>query len=167
GEVFAFVFFGLVATAGTAFVQTAEFTRLAFGAATPVGLLASALLVANNLRDIAQDRESGKLTLAVRLGERRSAWFYAALVLAAIGAGAWLGMARPWALLTLASLLLAAPAVWLALSPGPKAPLLNHTARLHSVFGVLLTVGLALSAPPQGERWSVGAVWLLRPSGMW
>jgi len=146
GEAFVFVFFGVVATAGTAFVQAEEFSRLAFAAAVPVGLLASALLVANNLRDIPRDRESGKLTLAVRLGERGTAWLYAALVLVAIGVAPLLGIARSWAPLSLASLPLAVPAVRLALSADAKSPLLNHTARLHSVFGLLLTVGLALSA---------------------
>lgn len=146
GEVAVFVFFGLVATAGTAFVQTEELTALAVAAAVPVGLLAAALLVANNLRDIDQDRASGKLTLAVRLGSQRAAWFYAVLVLVAIGVGASLAVARPWVPLTLASLSLAMPALHLALSTAAKAPLLNMTARLHLVFGALLTVGLAISA---------------------
>ncbi|WP_419851295.1 1,4-dihydroxy-2-naphthoate polyprenyltransferase [Candidatus Poriferisocius sp.] len=146
GEVFVFVFFGLVATAGTAFVQTEELTALAVVAAVPVGLMASALLVANNLRDIPQDRESGKATLAVRLGDRRAAWLYVALVAAALAVGLTMSVAVPWSPLTLASLPLAVPAVGLALSAGPKAPLLNHTARLHLLFGTLLTVALAVSA---------------------
>lgn len=144
GEVFVFVFFGLVATAGTAFVQAEELTWLAVAAAVPVGLMASALLMANNLRDIDQDRASGKRTLAVRLGERRAAWLYTALVLVAIGVASSLSVARPWAPLTLASLSLAMPAVYLARSLVDKAPLLNQTARLHLVLGALLTVGLAL-----------------------
>ncbi len=144
GEVFVFVFFGLVATVGTTFVQIEEVTALAVAAAVPVGLMASALLVANNLRDIPQDRESGKVTLAVRLGDRRAGWLYAGLVLGAIGVGASLAVARPWAPLTLASLSLAVPAFSIALSSATKAPLLNHTARLHLVLGALLTVGLAL-----------------------
>ena len=144
GEVFVFVFFGLVATVGTTFVQIEEVTALTVAAAVPVGLMASALLVANNLRDISQDRESGKVTLAVRLGDRRAAWLYAGLVLGAIGMGASLAVARPWTPLTLASLSLAVPAFSIALSSAAKAPLLNHTARLHLVLGALLTVGLAL-----------------------
>ena len=146
GEVFVFVFFGLVATAGTAYVQTEELTALAAAAAVPVGLMASALLVANNLRDISQDRASGKITLAVRLGDRRAAWLYVLLTLVAIGVGAALSVARPWTPLTLASLALAMPAVHLARSSADKAPLLNTTARLHLVFGTLLTLGLAISA---------------------
>src|SRR5207244_4964509 len=69
GEVFVFVFFGLVATVGSSYVQLDRLTTLAFGAAVPVGLLATALLVVNNLRDIPTDARSGKRTLAVRLGD--------------------------------------------------------------------------------------------------
>lgn len=144
GEVFVFVFFGLVATAGTAYVQTEHLTALAVAAAVPVGLMASALLIANNLRDIAQDQAAGKRTLAVRLGERQAAWLYAAFVLVAIGVAASLSVARPWAPLTLASLSLAMPAVHLARSSMGKTPLLNQTARLHLALGALLTLGLAL-----------------------
>ncbi|WP_419846505.1 1,4-dihydroxy-2-naphthoate polyprenyltransferase [Candidatus Poriferisocius sp.] len=146
GEVAVFVFFGQVATAGTAFVQTEELTGLAVAAAVPVGLLASALLMANNLRDIPQDRAAGKRTFAVRLGDRRAAWFYVFLVVAALAVGLIMSVTLSWAPLTLASLTLAIPAIQLALSSGPKAPLLNLTARLHLLFGVLLTLGLALSA---------------------
>ena len=146
GEVFVFVFFGLVATAGTAFVQTEEITALAVVAAVPVGLLASALLMANNLRDIAQDQAAGKRTLAVRLGDRRAAWFYVVLVVAAMAVGLILSVALSWAALTLASLAVAIPAIQIALSSEPKAPLLNLTARLHLLFGVLLATALALSA---------------------
>ena len=146
GEVAVFVFFGLVATAGTAFVQTEELTGLAVVAAVPVGFLASALLVANNLRDIAQDRAAGKMTLAVRLGDRRAAWLYVALVVAALAVGLTMSVTIPWAPLTLASMALAVPALWMALSSLPKAPLLNQTARLHMLFGALLTIALAVSA---------------------
>lgn len=146
GEVFVFVFFGLVATVGTAYVQTEELTALSVVAAVPVGLLASALLVANNLRDIAQDQAAGKMTLAVRLGDRRAAWLYVALVAAALGVGLTMSVTVPWAPLTLASMALAVPALWMALSSLPKAPLLNQTARLHLLFGALLTIALAVSA---------------------
>lgn len=144
GEVAVFVFFGLVATAGTAFVQTEDLTALAVVAAVPVGLMAAALLVANNLRDISQDEAAGKKTLAVRLGQGRTIWLYVALVLLAIGVASAMAVARPWAPLTLASLSLAMPAAHLARTSPDKAPLLNHTARLHLVLGALLTVGLAL-----------------------
>ena len=144
GEVFVFVFFGLVATAGSAYVQTEELTALSVVAAVPVGLLASALLVANNLRDIPQDERAGKSTLAVRLGDRRAGRFYAALVVAALAVGITMSVAVPWAPLTLAALAFAVPAAGLSLSSKDKAPLLNMTARLHLVFGVLLTIGLAI-----------------------
>ena len=144
GEVFVFVFFGLVATAGTAYVQTEQLDGLAVAAAVPVGLLASALLVANNQRDLPQDRAAGKSTLAVRLGSRRTGWLYAVLVAAAFAAGTALLVARPWTPLCLAALSLAVPAVQLSLSGNDKAPLLNMTARLHLVFGALLTIGLAI-----------------------
>lgn len=146
GEVFVFVFFGLVATAGTAYVQIEDFTGLTVGAAVPVGLLASALLVANNQRDIDQDRAAGKQTLAVRLGSRRTGWLYAILVAAAFAGGSGLAVERPWAPLTLAALLFAIPAAGLSLSSKDKAPLLNMTARLHLVFGALLAIALAVSA---------------------
>ena len=146
GEVFVFVFFGLVATTGTAYVQTEELTWVAVVAAVPVGLLASALLVANNQRDIDQDRAAGKRTLAVRLGARWTGWLYAVLVAAAFAVGSTLSVARPWAPLTLAALAFAVPAAGLSLSDKDKAPLLNMTARLHLVFGTLLTIGLAVSA---------------------
>ena len=144
GEVFVFVFFGLVATVGTAYVQTEQLTALAVAAAVPVGLLASALLMANNLRDIPQDRVAGKHTLAVRIGDRRAAWLYTAMVLVAAVMGFPLAVASPWTPITLSSLALAIPAVRLALSSRPKGPLLNYTALLHLLFGGLLTLGLAL-----------------------
>ena len=146
GEVAVFVFFGLVATTGTAFVQTEELTWLAAAASVPVGLLATSLLVANNLRDIDQDQAAGKRTLAVRLGDRGTAWLYAVLVAAAFAVGGMLAIDRPWTPLTLASLGFSIPAVVLAFSSTPKAPLLNMTARLHLVFGVLLTIGLVVGA---------------------
>ena len=93
GEVFVFVFFGLVATAGTTYAANESVTALSLVMGSAVGALACALLVINNLRDIPTDREVGKKTLAVRLGERRTRWFYVALVgaafaLSAVGA-AW------------------------------------------------------------------------------
>ncbi len=148
GELSVFVFFGLVATAGTTYVQTEELvgtlTGVAMVAAVPVGLMACALLMANNLRDIAQDRTAGKTTLAVRLGHRRAAWLYAVLVPTAIAVGTVLSVARPWALLCLAALPPAVPSLRIALSSASPVPLRNQTARLHLLLGVLLTIGLAL-----------------------
>ncbi|MGH9286851.1 MAG: 1,4-dihydroxy-2-naphthoate polyprenyltransferase, partial [Acidimicrobiales bacterium] len=84
GELFVFVFFGIVATTGSAYVQEETLSGLALAASVPVGLLATALLVVNNLRDIPGDTASGKRTLAVRLGDRRTRWFYVALLVGAV-----------------------------------------------------------------------------------
>ena len=103
GEVMVFVFFGLVATVGTCYVIAGAAPPHAWLAATAVGSLASAILVANNLRDIATDQTSGKLTLPVRLGDRRSRVFFAALAVAAVAATlAFAALTTWWALLGLA-----------------------------------------------------------------
>ncbi len=80
GEIFVFLFFGLAAVAGTAYVQTGELTALALTTSVPIGALAVAILVVNNLRDIDTDRRAGKRTMAVRLGERGTRWEYGALL---------------------------------------------------------------------------------------
>ncbi|WP_110207003.1 1,4-dihydroxy-2-naphthoate polyprenyltransferase [Nocardioides daejeonensis] len=103
GEVMVFVFFGLVAVMGTTFVQTGSTSRApvldSLWAAVPIGALACAVLVANNLRDIPTDTESGKLTLAVRLGAERTRLFFAALVLlAAVGVVGLAATTTWWAL---------------------------------------------------------------------
>ena len=85
GEVFVFVFFGLVATAGTTYAAIESVTALSLVMGAAVGSLACALLVINNLRDIPTDREVGKQTLAVRLGDHRTRWFYVVLIVAAFG----------------------------------------------------------------------------------
>jgi 1,4-dihydroxy-2-naphthoate octaprenyltransferase len=148
GELFVFVFFGLVATVGSAYVQTGGFGWLPVLAAIPVGLVATALLEANNLRDIRGDAIAHKRTLAVRLGEDRARWLY---VGALVGAGAGVlavAVLRPGALVGL----LAAP---LALGPvravrrGARGPallkVLGFTGRLQVVGGLLLAVGIVLA----------------------
>ena len=149
GEVFVFVFFGLVATVGSAYVQTEHLFWLAFGVAVPVGLLATALLVVNNLRDIPSDTEAGKHTLAVKLGDLRTRWLYVLLLvgaflclipvagLAAIGATfAFIGI--PFARKPVERVLGGAT--------GPDLiPVLGATGRVQMIFGALLTIGLALS----------------------
>jgi 1,4-dihydroxy-2-naphthoate octaprenyltransferase len=102
GEVMVFVFFGLVATVGTCYVIAGAAPLHAWLAATAVGSLASAILVANNLRDIATDKVSGKLTLPVRLGDRRSRVFFAALaVVAVVAVAGFAALTTWWALLGL------------------------------------------------------------------
>jgi 1,4-dihydroxy-2-naphthoate octaprenyltransferase len=147
GEVFVFVFFGLVATAGTTFAAIESVTALSLVMGSAVGALACALLVINNLRDIPTDREVGKKTLAVRLGDQRTRWFYvvligAAFVLSAVGA-AW----RLPVLLGLAAIPLAIRPVRSVLGGATGAaliPVLGETGKLQLAWGLLVTVGLAL-----------------------
>jgi 1,4-dihydroxy-2-naphthoate polyprenyltransferase len=147
GELFVFVFFGLVATAGTAYVQIERLTGLAVLASVPVGLMAVALLLVNNLRDIPGDTLSGKRTLAVRVGARTTRLFYASAVLLPFVLAAVTALARPWALLGLVALPLAVSPVRRVLA-GQEGrdliPVLVATARVQLVFGVLLAVGIAL-----------------------
>ncbi|MGD9798846.1 MAG: 1,4-dihydroxy-2-naphthoate polyprenyltransferase [Acidimicrobiia bacterium] len=149
GEVFVFVFFGLVATIGSAYVQGEEVSLLAIGAAVPVGLLATALLVVNNLRDIPSDAVAGKRTLAVRLGDGPTRAFYAGLVAAAFASVPLLALRRPAALLAFVALPFAARHLrriaGQTVGPG-LVPVLVDTGRLQLVFGLLLGAGLALSA---------------------
>ncbi|HWF16388.1 MAG TPA: UbiA family prenyltransferase, partial [Acidimicrobiales bacterium] len=111
----------------------------------PVGLVAAALLQANNLRDIATDTESGKRTLAVRLGRRRAGLLYCyTLMGVAVSIGVLYGY-RPWALLGLLATPLAILPVRMALSDREARrllPMLGATGRLQIALGVLLTVGL-------------------------
>jgi 1,4-dihydroxy-2-naphthoate octaprenyltransferase len=147
GEVFVFVFFGLVATAGTTFAAIESVTALSLVMGSAVGALACALLVINNLRDIPTDREVGKKTLAVRLGDQRTRWFYvgligAAFVLSAVGA-AW----RLPVLLGLAAIPLAIRPVRSVLGGATGAaliPVLGETGKLQLAWGLLVTIGLAL-----------------------
>jgi 1,4-dihydroxy-2-naphthoate octaprenyltransferase len=109
GEVFVFLFFGVVAVAGSYFVQVQQLPWQAFVCAVPVGLLASAILVVNNVRDLETDRRAGKRTLAVRLGRERTRTLYAAML-----AAAFLTAPLPW--------LLGSMNAWLLLAWG-AAPL--------------------------------------------
>src|SRR3954451_8517197 len=112
GEVMVFVFFGLVAVIGTAYVQSESFTVPALYAALGIGALACAILVANNLRDIPTDREVGKRTLAVVLGDQHSRYLYAFLLAVALATLLGLAVATSWlALLGVVLLLPAIPAL--------------------------------------------------------
>jgi len=84
GDLFTFVFFGLVAVMGTYYVQAGELTWFSFWAAVPVGATVTMILVVNNLRDIPTDRRTGKVTLGVVLGDRGTRWWFAALLAAAL-----------------------------------------------------------------------------------
>ena len=150
GELFVFVFFGLVATVGSTYVHTERITGLSVGAAIPVGLLATALLVVNNLRDIPSDTESGKRTLAVRLGDHRTRILYVALLVGAVVAVplvSGLGQ-RPAGALALAAIPFAQRPVTAVLSGarGPALiPVLVATGRIQLIFGTLFALGIAIS----------------------
>ena len=148
GDAFTFVFFGMVAVVGTYFVQAETAPDMVWLAAVPVGCTVTAILVANNLRDLATDRAAGKTTLAVVLGERGTRAWYVLLLVAAYGVAIALWPAtrvEPWALLVLASLPLAVPLLR-SVAGGTAGRALNatlvQTARFHLIFGVLLALAL-------------------------
>jgi 1,4-dihydroxy-2-naphthoate octaprenyltransferase len=146
GEVSIFLFHGVIAVCATAFIQLGRVPPLALGAAVPVGLLACALLVTNNLRDIPTDAAAGKITLAVVMGERRTRRLYVSFVALAFVTGLALSVARPWVLLLIAAVPFAAIPVRRVLGGVCGAGLiavLEHTCLLLLVYGALLTIGLA------------------------
>jgi len=147
GEVFVFVFFGLVAVVGTAYVIAGHITSLAVTAAVPVGLLATALLVVNNLRDIETDEAAGKRTLAVRSGAKATRGLYAALIAVAFVLVVVIALRRPFALLALLAVVPALPPVSRVLGGAEGRDLvvaLAGTGTLQLAFGVLLALGIAL-----------------------
>lgn len=150
GEVFVFVFFGLVAVLGTTLTQAGHLGAVAVLAAVGVGLHACALLVANNLRDVPTDAVAGKRTLAVRLGEGRTRVLYAVLmgVPFALSAACAPLAGSPWPLLALLAAPLAVPPVRAVLGAargGALVPVLQATGRLELVHAALLGLGLALA----------------------
>jgi len=136
GEIFVFLFFGIVAVAGSTFAQLERWPWQAFVLAVPVGLLAAAILVVNNVRDVDSDRRAGKRTLAVKLGRERAWLLYAAMVY-----GAYVVAPLPWLAGSLSAWLLLP---WLTL---PLAVKLVRTVRTHAdgptLNGVLAQTGLA------------------------
>jgi 1,4-dihydroxy-2-naphthoate octaprenyltransferase len=147
GEVFVFTFFGIVAVVGTSYVALGRVQGLAWVAAVPVGLLATALLVVNNLRDIPTDDVAGKRTLAVRIGARRTRALYAGCMLVAVAMSAAVAVKRPYALIALAAALPALPPLRSVLSGADGralVPALGMTGITQLAFGVLLAVGIAL-----------------------
>jgi 1,4-dihydroxy-2-naphthoate octaprenyltransferase len=148
GELAVLVFFGVVATCGSAYVQLERIPATALAGSLVVGLGAVAILLANNVRDIDGDRLAGKRTLAVRLGRRRSRDLFTAVVAAMFGVAVLLGLARPPVLITLVALPLAVVPVRLvrARADGPGLiAALGATARLQLAVSLLLTVGLWVS----------------------
>ncbi len=145
GELFVFACFGLVATVGSAYVQSGGLSL--WWAAVPVGLLSTALLEANNLRDVAGDAAAGKRTVAVRVGPRRARWLYAGS-LAGVGLGILaVGAVRPVALVALVGLARAlrpGRAVLAGAQGRELLPVLGATGRLQLAVGILLAVGIVL-----------------------
>lgn len=134
GELFVFVFFGLVAVLGTVYVQMGTVGADALATGVWVGALACAILVANNLRDIVGDRTAGKRTLATRLGDRGTRWFYVALLaVAVLGVAVVAALTSPWALLALVFVPVIVPAVRRMLT-GATGP---------ALIGVLKATGIA------------------------
>jgi 1,4-dihydroxy-2-naphthoate octaprenyltransferase len=153
GEVFVFVFFGLIAVTGTTFVLAEGVSAIAVILAVGTGLIACAILVVNNLRDVDTDGRTGKRTLAVLLGARRTRALYAAMLVAAFVAVAVAGLWQPWCLLALAALPLAAAPVRTVLghrglpggATGPALiPVLGATGLLEVGYATLLLAGLLI-----------------------
>jgi len=149
GEVFVFAFFGLVATAGTTFVVVERINGVAWLAGCMAGCLACALLVVNNLRDIPTDREVGKRTLAVRLGDARTRTFYVLLLVAAFALVVAIAVVdRPLAAIGIAGALVSIPAVRAVRqgAAGPALiPVLGATGKVQLVTGLLAALGTAVS----------------------
>ena len=150
GEVFVLIFFGFVAVAGTYFVQTLRLTGTALGVAVPVGMLVTAILVVNNLRDLETDRRAGKRTLAVRFGRAGTQVEYYMLIAIAYLAPPilWLvGGLGPWVMLTWLTLPIAARLVGQIRNDTGRAlnKTLAGTAQLELFFSALLAVGIVLS----------------------
>ncbi len=147
GEVFVFIFFGLVAVLGTTYTQAERLSLVALWAAIGIGALACALLIANNLRDIVGDAQTGKHTLAVRLGDGRTRALYLGLLALALGMVLLMLPGHGWVVLVLLTLPL-----WLrpvrAVAAGAAGrdllPVLRDTGRIELLYGVLLGVALSL-----------------------
>ena len=149
GEVFVFLFFGIVAVAGSYFAQTQELRWEALALAVPVGLLAAAILVVNNVRDIDTDRRAGKRTLAVKLGRDRARTLFAAMIAVAfLVPPVLVPSLSPWVLLAWAAAPLAPPLVR-TVATRTDGPALNQalagTGRLLALYSLLLALGVLLS----------------------
>jgi 1,4-dihydroxy-2-naphthoate octaprenyltransferase len=152
GELFVFLFFGLVAVNGSYFVQLEELDWLPFALSIPVGFLATAILAVNNVRDIDTDRRAGKRTLAVRLGRERAQRLYVTLVCGAfvlLPLGLWAADGPAWALLGLAAAPLAVRPTR-AILTRTDGPSLNRalaaTGLLLAAFSLGVTAGLVIAA---------------------
>lgn len=150
GEVAVFIFFGLVAVMGTQFTQLGRITWVGLLCAIAVGSMSAGVNLVNNLRDIPTDKEAGKITLAVRLGDQNTRTLYLGLVLLPVLASIALAIgATPWALLGLIS----TPLAWIAAQPVRKGaqgkgliPVLGATGKAMALWAVLTTIGLVIGS---------------------
>jgi 1,4-dihydroxy-2-naphthoate octaprenyltransferase len=150
GDLFVFIFFGVIAVTGSAYLQTGDVTALALAASVPVGLLVTNILVINNLRDVETDRAAGKHTLAVLLGAStvRGQYLLFTIVAYLMPLVLWLfAGASPFVLLSWLTLPIGVKLVRIVLA-GTSGPPLNRvlkaTGQLHLLFGILLALGLLL-----------------------
>ena len=151
GDVFAFVFFGVVAVMGAYFLQTQQFTWMSFIASLPNALFATCIIITNNLRDIDTDRAAGKHTLAVRIGERATRIEYITMMVIAflvplalrlLGLAQGWGWLLPWAAAPIAFVL--ARDLWQTPRGPALNPLLGRTAQMNLLFSVLFSISLLL-----------------------
>ncbi|GLB67638.1 1,4-dihydroxy-2-naphthoate polyprenyltransferase [Arthrobacter mangrovi] len=148
GEVFVFLFFGLVATMGTTYTQALTVSWASFLGAVSIGLLASALLMANNVRDIPTDREAGKLTLAVRLGDEAARISYVMMLALALLLPLLLINDHPWILLVLLVSPLCITPAWVMLRSQRRQdliPVLKQTGIISLCFAAAFTLGMVLT----------------------
>jgi 1,4-dihydroxy-2-naphthoate octaprenyltransferase len=149
GEVFCFIFFGLVGTLGSTYVQHGSFSIVSALASLAVGSLTTALLVVNNLRDIPGDAATGKRTLAVKMGDEATRKLYLALLAAAALATLAVVVLHPWALVAFVAAAIAIRPVQTIRSGATGralVPVLIDTGRLELVFGILFAAGVGASS---------------------
>ncbi|WP_353952711.1 1,4-dihydroxy-2-naphthoate polyprenyltransferase [Knoellia sp. S7-12] len=148
GEIFVFIFFGLVATLGTLYAETGALSWFGLAAAVGVGAIASAILVINNLRDIPSDTESGKNTLAVRLGDRGTRRLWLGLIIVSVLAVAAMAIWDVWALVGLLSVaaILGAVKVVMGGAEGRRlVPVLGSTGKYELAYAVTVFAGILIS----------------------
>jgi 1,4-dihydroxy-2-naphthoate polyprenyltransferase len=149
GEVFVFIFFGVVATVGTQYVVSETVTITGWIASVAVGSYACALLVVNNLRDIPGDTEVGKRTLAVKMGDARTRQFFGALIVLAAASIVWVGLiTQPFAMLGLVGVIATRPAlndIAKGLKGRALIPVLGAVGRAQLILAVTFTVGIVIA----------------------
>ena len=148
GEISVFLFFGVVATAGTYFAQSQKITWQSLLISIPMGALSCTILAINNLRDLPKDALVGKHTIAVRIGDKRARWMIIALIVTAIVAGLLAATISPWVFVTLLIVPLAIR-IGVAINQGAQGaaliPLLGKAGKLQLFFALLMTFALFMA----------------------